>query len=283
MWSPLLFIVPRARRCAAPVVRRAVSLALLIGFSFFGCAEPPTVPRAPESAQPSLSPSSEVLASTAYYSQEYSWYSGRTATNMGSTTGRVCFLTEVAGTFSTSNRWVHVYSSYGSWYLYGSPVGVRATARCSNAYSYTAEYSWYQGSNPTYMGSIYGRACFLTRVGGQFTQSTTQRVEVYSGNSTSWWLGGSSTWFGVHARARCIIYPPVGPQQPYGYTGWVTSSSGPRVLQQTTWACYLAGVSGALDLPQYSFVRVYTSGSWWFVIARGDGARNAAKAGCTSV
>ena len=164
--------------------------------------------------------------------QEFTWISSRTHTNMGSTSHRACFLTRVAGNFGT-DRYVRIYSSNGSWWLggsepvvAGSPNTVSASARCSAVYSYTGEYTWSQGQDATPMGSIYGRACFLTRVGGQL-RGNGERVEVYSGTSTSWRLGGSSLHFGVHARARCVVYaPPPLPQQPYTYTGWVDSGPG---------------------------------------------------------
>jgi hypothetical protein len=66
---------------------------------------------------------------------------------------------------------------------------------------------------------------------------------------TSWWLGGTSNSqydAGVHGRARCIIYPPIGPQQPYTYTGWVNANS-EKILQPTSWKCYLAGIRGVFE------------------------------------
>ena len=71
---------------------------------------------------------------------------------------------------------MRIYSSNGSWWLggsepvvAGSPKTVSASARCSAVYSFTGEYTWSQGQDTTPMGSIYGRSCFLTRVGGQLS------------------------------------------------------------------------------------------------------------------
>jgi len=131
-------------------------------------------------------------------------------------------------------------------------------------YSFTGEYTWSQGQDATPMGSIYGRSCFLTRVGGQLLGNG-ERVEVYSGTSTSWRLGGSSLHFGVHARARCVVYgPPPLPQQPYAYTGWVDSGQARRVLQPTSWACYLAGIRGGFSSSHtvVAISRRMASGTW---------------------
>ena len=134
-------------------------------------AEPLTAVRQ-ETAKPtegSPSPTSR----SADHIQGFTWISSRTHTNMDSTSHRASFLTRVAGNFRTA-RDVLIYSSNGSWWLggselvvAGSPNTVSARARCSAVYSFTGEYTWSQGQDATPMGSIYGRSCFLTRVGGQ--------------------------------------------------------------------------------------------------------------------
>ena len=171
---------------------------------FFG-AEPLTAVRE-ETAKPTEGSPSQTSRS-ADHMQEFTWISSRTHTNMGSTSHRACFLTRVAGNFGT-DRFVRIYSSNGSWWLggselvvAGSPNTVSASARCSGVYSFTGDYTWSQGQDATPMGSIYGRSCFLTRVGG-LLRGNGERVEVYSGNTTTWRLGGSSLHFGVHARAQ---------------------------------------------------------------------------------
>ena len=263
------------------------ALPTVVWLLMFVCAEPLVARREQTARATEGSPSqTSRSASTADHMQDFTWISSQTHTNMGSTSNRVCFLTRVAGNFG-SDRYVRIYSSNGSWWLggsepvvSGSPNTVSASARRSFAYSYTGEYSWSQGQDATLMGSIYGRACFLTRVGGQLRGSG-ERVEVYSGNSTSWRLGGSSLHFGVHARARCVIYPPPPvPQQPYTYTGWVSSGAGGTVLQPTSWACYLAGIRGGFS-GSNSLVTIVAREGFWYVSGKADDNPTGAKVGCT--
>jgi hypothetical protein len=181
-----------------------------------------------------------------------------------------------------STRFARVYIANDSWWLDGSASGVSARARCVNVYSYSGEYLWSQGQNPTFMGSIYGRGCFLTRAGGDF-EGSGERVEVFSGNSASWWLGGSSVHTGVHARARCVLFFPLGPQQPYSYTGWVSSTSSPVIVQPSSWACFLAGMRGDFE-GAASHVRTYLSGGSWYAKAGSQpgGLTTGVKVGCVS-
>jgi hypothetical protein len=201
---------------------------------------------------------------------------------MGTSSGRICFLTRVSGTFGT-NRYVSITNSNGVWWLGGSSAGVSAQARCRGIFTATppTEYSWSQGQNPVLMGSIKGRACFLTRVGGDF-EGTSERVEVFSGNSTSWWLGGSSTQAGVHAKARCVIYPYYLPQQPYSYTAWIPSGVDPKILGSSNWGCYLAGMSGDFE-GSNSFVEIFEAGPSWMVKASAQVFPTRVKAGCTHI
>ncbi len=102
------------------------------------------------------------------FSGAYAWRAGQSLpTNLGSTTGRVCFLTRVGGSFNSSADWVRVYASGGSWFLFGdSQAGDGyAQARCVAVSTYSGEYSWAQGqSYPTHMGTTSGRVCALIRV-----------------------------------------------------------------------------------------------------------------------
>jgi hypothetical protein len=182
-----------------------------------------------------------------------------------------------------SARYVHIYASNNSWWLHGTSSGVSARARCVNAFSYTGEYAWSQGQNPTNMGSTTRRACFLTRVGGDF-EGGGERVEVFASfppYGGSWLLGGSSVHAGVHARARCILYLPWAPPQPYSYSNWHSSSQGPGILQPTTWACFLAGMRGDFE-GSAAYVHVYPTGGSWYVKASSQVFPTSVKAGCTS-
>ena len=277
-----------ARR-SAPAAWRTVSLAPVLGLLVFACAEPPTAPRgrAPDATRPSLSHSPESTStagptSLAAYGGEASWYAGQAPVPLGSTSGRACFLTRVEGMFG-STRYVRIYASNNSWWLHGTSSGVSARARCVNAFSYTGEYAWSQGQNPINMGSTTRRACFLTGVGGDF-EGSGERVEVFASfppYGGSWLLGGSSVHAGVHARARCILYLPWAPPQPYSYSNWHSSSQGPGILQPTTWACFLAGMRGDFE-GSAAYVHVYPTGGSWYVKASSQVFPTSAKAGCTS-
>jgi hypothetical protein len=271
----------RASRCwFAPVARRLAPVTPIIGFLVFACADPPTAPHERDTTAappPSLSQGPDSV-SAATHTTNFFWTSGQGPVPMGSITGRVCFLTRVAGMFGSA-RYVRIYSSGGSWWLTGYPVGVSAQARCQSAYSYTGEYSWSQGQNPTQMGYIYGRSCFLTRVGGDL-EGSGERVEVFSGTTAYWFLGGSSLHSGVHARARCVVYAPWFPKQPYYYTSWVNSGSPAQILKSTSWSCYLAGVRGDFE-GMSAYAHVFASGGSWYVKANSQVFATGAKAGCT--
>jgi hypothetical protein len=273
----------RAARRGVLAAWRVAVLAPVVGLVAFACAEPPTAPRDAAATRPSRSRSPDSVSAANGHTTDYHWFSGWGPKEMGSTSGRACFLTSVAGMFGSS-RYVRIYSANGSWWLTGSPSGVSAVARCSNSYTsgVPTEYSWSQGQNPTYMGSIYGRACFLTRVGGDF-ESANERVEVFTSNG-AWYLGGSSVQAGVHARARCIVYPWFFPKQPYSYSNWHHSNQPSGILQPTTWACYLAGMRGDFE-GSLSSVHVFQSGGSWYIKASRQSSLTGhtyAKAGCTS-
>jgi hypothetical protein len=73
--------------------------------------------------------------SVSSYSGEYSWSQNQTyPTHMGTTSGRSCALTYMAGQFNTGSEVIRLYSSVGSWYLTGGAsnagMGVATKARC---------------------------------------------------------------------------------------------------------------------------------------------------------
>jgi hypothetical protein len=126
-------------------------------------------------------------------------------TNLGSTTGRVCFLTRVGGAFDSAADWVYVYPSGGSWFLFGSSQARNgyARARCITESSYNSGYAWSQSQTyPTHMGSTSGRSCALTRMTGQF-DSWSEVIRI-SSSVGSWYLAGASAHTGVGARANCF-------------------------------------------------------------------------------
>ena len=144
------------------------------------------------------------LPSGASFTGEYSWTSAQNyPTHLGSATGRVCFLTRVAGSFEGGADWVHVYVSGGAWYLWGSSPNASARARCVTVSSYSGEYSWNQSMTySTHMGSTSGRVCALTYMRGNF-DGWSEQIRIFA-SSGSWYLGGASQQFGVAARARCF-------------------------------------------------------------------------------
>ncbi|XXX77440.1 hypothetical protein WMF30_01525 [Sorangium sp. So ce134] len=105
---------------------------------------------------------------------------------------------------------MHAYISNGRWYLGGNNTqgDSRAEATCvATTAGRTSEFSWSQGGSAVDLGPETSagspRACFLTRMGGNF-DSTTESVLISLGVDGHWRLGGSSNRTGVHARARCI-------------------------------------------------------------------------------
>lgn len=140
------------------------------------------------------------------FSGEYTWSAAQNLpTNMGSTSGRVCFLVRVSGSFASAADWVRIYASGGSWFLFGgSQKGDGgAQARCVSVSTFSGEHSWNstQGYD-THMGASSGQVCGLTYMAGQFT-SQADGIQIYS-SSGSWYLGGAATVSPVYARARCF-------------------------------------------------------------------------------
>lgn len=140
----------------------------------------------------------------------YKWTQGNEKTYLGDFNqgNGLCFLSRVAGKFRGSGEHIEVtidpYS--GRWTLGGasSQVGVNATAYCiqtaQNDTKLTSEFTWNQGSPTIVLGSDYA-SCFLTGIKGKF-QGSGERVTI-SSNLNEWYLGGTSSQFGVAASARC--------------------------------------------------------------------------------
>ncbi|MCY1018153.1 hypothetical protein [Pyxidicoccus sp. MSG2] len=139
-------------------------------------------------------------------SGEYEWTPGQNLpTNMGTASGRVCFLTRVDGEFNSGGHWIRAYVSGGSWFLFGSSSKVygRARARCITVPSYSGEYVWSQGqSYGEHMGTTTNRVCALVYMAGEFA-SFNEYVDILP-TAGSYYLRGSSSTYGVAARARCF-------------------------------------------------------------------------------
>ncbi|WP_438040546.1 hypothetical protein [Sorangium sp. So ce128] len=162
-----------------------------------------------------------------------SWTAGSGPVDMGDASDRTCFLTGIMGDFESGNEWVHVYISGGRWYLHGNNThgSARATATCvSSTLGRTAEFSWSQGEYGVDLGSDttssgLPRACFLTRVGGDFNGMSESVLVV-------WFFGrylltGLSSSTGVHARARCITVAELANEAAVADEFGVPSEDGP--------------------------------------------------------
>ncbi|MCP3142116.1 hypothetical protein [Pyxidicoccus xibeiensis] len=139
-------------------------------------------------------------------SGEYEWTPGQSLpTNMGTASGRVCFLTRVDGDFNGAAHWVRAYVSGGSWFLFGSSSKAygRARARCITVPSYSGEYFWNQGQTyAEHMGKSTNRVCALTYLAGEFS-GWNEYVDIFE-SAGSWYLTGSSSTHGISVRARCF-------------------------------------------------------------------------------
>lgn len=110
------------------------------------------------------------------YTPEYFWSTTLDYPKlMGSATGRICFITGVAGGFNDSSNWVHAYVSGGDWYLMGGTDGpyVNVRARCAEVPGYGPQITrtaTATGSAPI-MGTGADAACGLVKIWGPFDSS----------------------------------------------------------------------------------------------------------------
>lgn len=183
------------------------------------------------------------------------WQAGSGPQDMGDASDRTCFLTGIMGDFESANEWVHAYISGGRWYLHGNNThgSARALATCvSSTLGRTAEFSWSQGEANVDLGSEIGfitlpRACFLTRVGGDFNgMSESVAVSRFLGR---WYLGGFSSSTGVHARARCITVSAMSTQAALTDEFGVPGEDVPTYMTMTSVGdfdtqCMLTGIAG---------------------------------------
>jgi len=138
-------------------------------------------------------------------SREYGWVAGQSLpTYLGSNSGRVCFLTGVAGSFDGSGDWTRSYDEGGSWFLFGASQkgDSSAKARCMAVSSYTGLYSWSQGALAQIMRPTSSHVCALMYMGGQF-EGMGEYIDI-SPTGGYWYLGGASQQWGVHGKSRCF-------------------------------------------------------------------------------
>jgi hypothetical protein len=120
----------------------------------------------------------------------------------------------------------------------GAPAGEESDVGEIHGELTSSSYSWSKGGAPVDMGVSFGRACFLTRVSGDFEGGgETVKAEIVSGR---WVLSGSSGQPGsISAQARCVYLHPT------AYLSW--SKGQARVAAQTGGACFLTRVSGQFN------------------------------------
>lgn len=143
------------------------------------------------------------------------WTKGQGELDLGSSSGRFCFLSRIQGDFDGGGEMVRVFISGGRWKIHGTSGTshtISATARCKaldSGKSYTAESAqWDKGEATKNLSSALGvgngDSCFLTKVCGNFNGGGEQ-VRTWKDGSGNWWLGGASqTSGGLCARARCL-------------------------------------------------------------------------------
>ncbi|HEX5753289.1 MAG TPA: hypothetical protein VFZ09_44225 [Archangium sp.] len=209
-----------------------------------------------------LEPQSElgIIEEELPYSHGDNWTAPAPASPLGSTTGRVCFLTRIQGRFDSAADSVHVFTAGGSWYVGGSG-GTSARAGCARlpaGDTFGGEYTWNAGDRlPKNLGTTTGRVCFLSRVGGAFN-STADWVYVYP-NGGSWYLFGDSQSGTGYARARCVSVPASG-----GSKGWNQTQGYPTHLGTTSGrSCALSYMTGQFDSMNESLSIYSDTGSWY--------------------
>ncbi|CAN98692.1 hypothetical protein sce8522 [Sorangium cellulosum So ce56] len=183
------------------------------------------------------------------------WAAGSGPVDMGDASNRTCFLTGILGDFESGNEWVHAYISDGRWYLHGNNThgSARVLATCvSSTLGRTAEFSWSQGDPGVDLGSDktpagLPRACFLTRMGGDFN-GMSESVSV-SSSFGHYWLTGLSSSTGVHARARCITVSAMSTRATLAHQFGVPAEDDPISMAMTPantfdTQCMLTGVAG---------------------------------------
>ena len=210
--------------------------------------------------------------------------------SLGSTSGRACFLSGVAGNITTwpfpqggLSAGVGIRQNGGNWELFINTLfsgqKITAWARCINNNTLTAPVTWSTNQPPAVVAPVAaGRYCFLTevttsRVGfahGAF-QSPGDSVAVAS-NGTNWVLSGSVIGK-VTATARCITVA-----QNLGlFFNWAnpgSSNTQPMVPSEDgAVACFLTQLAGEIDDGsdwwQGMYVKHNTSYFYYDSIAKG--------------
>jgi len=130
-------------------------------------------------------------------------------------------------------------------------------------------FSWTSRQAPTMMGTTQGRACFLTRVGGQFDTAVDSVQIVTQGGQ--WVLTGAADPVAanafVEARAACVAAPSVTAE-----VSVLPADDGVNLQSTTTHACFLTRVAGNFQGGAEN-VQLSIAGGFWRL---GSGAESAA-------
>lgn len=166
----------------------------------------------------------------------YTWTSGQAAVDMGTTSGRTCFLTAVKGNFTGTSDLVRTRRSNGTWYLDGDAAsasnGITASAVCvpklaDDSFTWSTTYGQRTALPLNSLGQHYvmsanngPTACFLTEVRGRFdTQAGASPpkaqawIEQLSPSAWVWYLSGSASDSNLSdydpgtrtVKARCVF------------------------------------------------------------------------------
>jgi hypothetical protein len=244
-----------SQQIRARLARIAAATASLLA----ACAEPPTIPSAPAGAQP------RAAVGVVTPPTEASWTQGQLAVQMGSATGRVCFLISVWGRFDGVTESVNVGVSGGKWYLGGSSqsTGVGGRARCVAVNAYSAEvrvnlHAW-SGTSLVQTVPLSGVVCGLTGIAGSFaTSGSSASARPYP---SGWRLSVTVPAYGhVIAQARCVLDPSAAT----GTVRYWYSPDDPVYLAGSARACILAGIRGPLR-GATDWVRVSETSSGWYL------------------
>jgi hypothetical protein len=250
--------------------------ALLLAVVLFACSEAPTASDRPVTGA-SLATVGPVPGGSG--SGEFLWTKGSGSIAMGPSTGRVCFLTQVGGRFSSTSTWVATVQSFGQWYLTGATPNngtsaVNARARCVTVGNYTAEQQLISAEEEEYK-PLTGQMCGLTRVGGRI-DTEFDGVEIFHETTNNTWTLWTKATANddVIAGARCMLTPTTLVDMPTWISpaGYTASSATPTDF------CMLAAVKGEFTSTN-DWVYVSKGVTRWSLLG-GSGPRIAGKAYC---
>lgn len=204
-----------------------------------------------------------------------SWVAPNPATPLASTSDRACFFTRLGGAFDTGGDSLRIAALWERWHVDGTG-STRASASCAgmrDSNEYTTGYDWAAGQQPTNLGPVNGRVCFLTRVGGSFNHPT-DWIGVYQSGG-SWFLSGALQARNGSARARCLT---VGSYS--GEHSWRQEARNPTYMGLAgNKVCALTFMAGQFDSDN-EFVEISKAVGNWYLSGGSSRSGVSAKARC---